>query len=60
MIKKIIIISGEPKSINPEIIYKSWKKINKTIKKKIYVISNYRLLNEQFKSLNYKNKIKKS
>ena len=34
MIKKIIIISGEPKSINPEIIYKSWKKINKTIKKK--------------------------
>lgn len=59
MIKKIIIISGEPKSINPEIIYKSWKKINKTTKKKIYVISNYRLLNEQFKLLNYRIRLKK-
>ena len=46
MIKKIIIISGEPKSINSEIIYKCWKKLSSTIKKKIYVISNYRLLNE--------------
>lgn len=59
MIKKIIIISGEPKSINSEIIYKCWKKLSSTIKKKIYVISNYRLLNDEFKSLNYKIRLKK-
>ena len=59
MKKKIIIISGEPNSINPEIIYKSWRKLNKTIKRKIYIISNYRLLNDQFKSLKYKIKLKK-
>ena len=57
--KKIIIISGEPKSINSEIIYKCWKKLSSKIKKKIYVISNYRLLNDQFKSLNYKVRLKK-
>ena len=28
MKKKIIIIAGDPNSINSEIIYKSWKKIN--------------------------------
>lgn len=59
MKKKIIIISGDPNSINPEIIYKSWKKLNKITKKKIYIISNFRLLNDQFKSLKYKIKLKK-
>ena len=34
MRNKIIIISGDPNSINSEIIYKSWKKINKSLKKK--------------------------
>ena len=32
--KKIIIIAGDPNSINSEIIYKSWKKINISLKKK--------------------------
>ena len=59
MKNKIIIISGEPVSINPEIIYKSWKKINKKLKKNIYFISNYKLLVDQFKFLKYKIKVKK-
>ena len=31
---KIIIIAGDPNSINTEIIYKTWKNLNKDIKKK--------------------------
>ena len=54
MIKKIILLSGDPNSINSELIFKSWKKINKTLKKKIYLISNYNLINKQFRKLNYK------
>ena len=49
--KKIIILSGDPNSINSEIIFKSWKKINKSLKKKIYLISNYELIKRQFKIL---------
>ena len=33
--KKIIIIGGDPNSINSELIYKSWKKINKSLKNKL-------------------------
>ena len=57
--KKIIILSGDPNSINSEIIFKSWKKINKSLKKKIYLISNYELIKRQFKILKYKIKIQK-
>ena len=57
--KKIIILSGDPNSINSEIIFKSWKQINNSIRKKIYLISNYKLLNEQFKRLKYSLKIEK-
>ena len=56
--KKIIILSGDPNSINSEIIFKSWKKINKSIKK-IYLISNYELIKKQFKILKYKIKTQK-
>ena len=59
MKKKIILISGDPNSINSEIIFKSWKKINKSIKKRIYLISNYDLINDQFLKLKYKIKTKK-
>ena len=48
--KKIIIINGDPNSINSEIIYKSWKKLKKSLKKQIYLISNYNLMNSQFKN----------
>ena len=41
MKKKILIIGGDPNSINSEIIFKSWKTLNLSIKKKIYLISNY-------------------
>jgi 4-hydroxy-L-threonine phosphate dehydrogenase PdxA len=51
--KKIVIISGDPNSINSEIIFKSWKKINKSLKKRIFLISNYQLLKQQFKKLKY-------
>ena len=54
MKKKIIILAGDPNSINSEIIYKSWKKLNNSLKKRIYIISNYSLLQSQFKKLNYK------
>ena len=52
--KKIIIISGDPNSINSELIYKSWRKLNKSEKKMIYVISNFNLLTAQFKKLKYR------
>ena len=51
--KKIVIISGDPNSINSEIIFKSWKKINKSLKKRIFFISNYQLLKQQFLKLKY-------
>ena len=46
----ILIISGDPNSINSEIIYKTWKKLKTSVKKRIFIISNYRLLQEQFKN----------
>ena len=42
--KKILLISGDPNSINSELIYKSLKKLSKNKKKKIYLISNFKLL----------------
>ena len=41
MSKKIIIISGDPNSVNSEIIYKVWKKLNKNLKKKIEPMKSY-------------------
>ena len=55
---KIIILSGDPNSINSEIIIKSWKKLSVTTKKKIYFISNNELLKKQFKKLKYSIKTK--
>ena len=57
MKNKIILVSGDPNSINSEIIYKSWKKLKKSLKKKIFVISNTRLLTQQFKKLKYPIKV---
>ncbi len=59
MSKKIIIVFGDPNSINSEIIFKSWKKLSLNIKKKIYLISNFELLKSQFKKLKYNIKLKK-
>ena len=59
MKKKIIIVGGDPNSINSELIYKSWKKLDKSLRNRIYIISNYSLLKAQFKKLKYKIKLKK-
>ena len=52
--KKIVIISGDPNSINSEIIYKTWKQLSNSIKRNLYLIANYKLICEQFKKLNFK------
>ena len=57
--RKIIIISGDPNSINSELIYKSISKLKGNVRKKIYLISNYNLLNNQFKKLGYSMKMQK-
>ncbi len=57
MKNKIILVSGDPNSINSEIIYKTWKKLNKSLKKRIFLISNTSLLSQQFKKLKYSIKI---
>ena len=56
--KKIIIFSGDPNSVNSEIIFKSWKKIKKNTRKRIYLISNYDLLVKQFQKLVIENRIR--
>ena len=59
MNNKIIIIGGDPNSINSEIIYKTWIKIDKKIRKNLYLVANYELLKKQYKILNYKIKLQK-
>ena len=49
--KKIVIITGDPNSINLEIIHKLWKKIDKSLKRRIYFISNEKLIKHQFYKL---------
>ena len=51
--KKILIISGDPNSINSEIIFKTWKKISKITKKSIYLISNFDLLDCQANKIGF-------
>ena len=57
MNNKIIIVAGDPNSINSEIIYKTWKKIDNKIKKKLYLIANYNLICKQYRKLKYKTNI---
>ncbi len=53
--KKIFaILTGEPKSINSEIIAKSWKLIKKKQKKNIFLIGNFLLIKKQLNSLKLK------
>ena len=47
--KKIILVAGDP-NINSELIFKCWKNCQK-VKKNLFLVSNYRLLKEQFKNL---------
>ncbi len=57
MKKKILLLSGDPNSINSELIFKTWKKLNKTTRKSVYLISNFNLMKAQFKKLRYPIKI---
>ena len=59
MSKKICIVYGETKSINAEIIFKSISKINKSLKKKIFIIGNFKIIKKQLKELNYKLRLNK-
>ena len=59
MNSKIIIICGDPNSINSEIIFKAWKEVNKLQKEKITLIGNFQLLYDQAKKLKIKVPIKK-
>ena len=53
--KKIIgIISGDPDSINSEIIAKTWKKKNNFRNLNIIIIGNFLLLKKQFLRMGYK------
>ena len=53
MKKKIIIVAGDPNSINCEIISKTWRTVNTSLKK-IYLIGNFNLINKQFIKLKRK------
>ena len=55
----ILLVGGEPNSINSEIIFKSLKKMSNKLQKRIYLISNYELIKKQFKLLKYKKKLVK-
>ena len=59
MINKIVIIAGDPNSINSEIIFKSWKKLPTSLRKKITILGCFELLNKQSKELKLKVPIKK-
>ena len=59
MRKKIIILAGDPNSINTEIIFKTWKKLNNSIKKRLCIFGNYNLIRDQFKILKIKTKLNK-
>ena len=55
MKKKIIIVCGDPNSINTEIIYKTWKKLNSSIKERLFLIGNYDLVKSQLRKITKSN-----
>jgi len=57
MSQLIAIVSGEPNSINSEIIGKTWKLLK--IKKNLFIIGNYFLLKKQLNKINFKIRISK-
>ncbi len=59
MNSKILIICGDPNSINAEIIFKTWKKVSKLQRQRITLIGNFQLLSDQAKSLKIRVPIKK-
>ena len=60
MNNKIIIVAGDPNSINSEIIFKTWKNLDKKTKSKVYLVANFKLLQRQCKKLKFKINLFKS
>ena len=57
--KKIVaIISGDPNSINSEIIAKTWRNKNNFKEINFFIIGNFLLLKKQFSKIRYKIKLK--
>lgn len=54
MKKKIILLLGDPNSINSELIFKVWRKISNSLKRRVYLISSIDLFAKQLKKLNHK------
>ncbi len=54
MKEKILIVAGDPNSINTEIILKVWKKLSISIRKNVYIIGNGELIKKQFLKLKTK------
>ena len=59
MNSKILIICGDPNSINSEIIFKAWKQIPKLQKERVILIGNFQLLFDQAKKLRIKVPLRK-
>ena len=57
MKNKILIVGGDPNSINSEILIKTWRKLNTSLRKRIILISNYDLISKQIKLLKLPTKI---
>ena len=57
MKNKILIVGGDPNSINSEILIKTWRKLNISLRKRIILISNYDLISKQIKLLKLPTKI---
>ena len=55
--KRIVIVFGDPNSINSEIIFKTWKKLNRSIKKRFCIVGNIDLIQKQFSILGYNLKL---
>ena len=54
MKNKILIIAGDPNSINSEIISKTWKEIKPSLKRRLYLIANFDLIKKQLKRIKSK------
>ena len=59
MKRLIPIISGDPNSINTEIISKIWKRKSSFKNTDIFLVGNYDLIKKQFKKIGAKINVKK-
>ena len=48
----ILLIAGDPNSINSELVFKSWRRLKQRTRKNIILIGSYNLIQKQKKNLN--------